>query len=163
MSKLYSLKDQYLSVEDDINSSDEISEEQLMTIESIKDDINQKSINIGYLIKNLECDVSAIDDAVKNMQERQSKLMKKIEYLKQYLKYNLESCQIKEINSPYFDIRIRINPPSVKIEDEGLVPDQYFNEKIIKNIDKRRISDDLKNNIFVPGVTFTQATRLEIK
>lgn len=163
MSKLYSLKNQYLSVEEDINSSDEISEEQLFTLESIEDDINNKSINIGYLIKNFEAEINAIDDAVKSMQDRQSKIMKKVESLKQYLKYNLESCHINEIKSPYFDIKLKLNPPSVKIEDENLIPEHYFCEKTIKNIDKRKISDDLKNNIFVPGVQLTRASRIEIK
>lgn len=163
MSKLFELKNTYLSIEDEINSSDEISEEQLMVFESIEDDIKEKSINIGYIIQNLESEIDSIDKAIKSMQLRQAKLMKKSNSLKEYLKLNLEVCNMKEIKSPYFDIKVKINPYSVLIENESLLPDSYFNEKITKIIDKISIRNDIKNNIFVPGAALSQTTRLEIK
>lgn len=163
MSKLFELKNTYLSIEEEINSSEEISEEQLMVLESIEDDIKEKSINIGYIIQNLESEIDSIDKAINNMQLRQSKLMKKSNSLKEYLKLNLEVCNMKEIKCPYFDIKVKINPYSVLIENESLLPDSYFNEKTTKTIDKISIKNDIKNNIFVPGATLSQTTRLEIK
>jgi len=100
---------------------------------------------------------------MKNMEQRFTRVMKKITALKDYLKTNLEQCNIKEVKSPYFDIKIRTNPPSVIIEDESMIPLQYFREKLMRTLDKSTIAQELKNNIMIPGVHLQRQTRLEIR
>ena len=97
------------------------------------------------------------------MQDRQIKLLNKINCLKDYLKYNLESSKISEVKSPHFDIKVMINTPRVNITDESLIPTQYVKETISKSIDKRSICNDIKNDIIVPGATLERQTRIEIK
>jgi archaellum component FlaC len=163
MKPLYDLTNTYMQIAAQIDDSDSINEEHLFLIESITGDIKEKCINIGYIIQNFEADVDTLDVHIKKMQEKQLRLMNKINSLKSYVKNNLETCDIKRIESPYFNISIKINPASVKVQDESLVPSQYFKEIIKRNLDRKTISEDLKNNIFIPGVTLEKNTRLEIK
>ncbi len=163
MKPLYDLTNTYLEIANQLDDSENIDEEHLFLLESITGDIKEKCINIGYIIQNFELNLEALDSHVKKMQEKQYKLMTKINTLKSYLKNNLETCDIKKIESPYFNISIKINPAAVKIENENLLPNQYFKEIIKRSIDKKTISEDLKNNIFIPGAVLEKNTRLEIK
>lgn len=163
MKPLYDLKNTYLEISNQIEDSDDITEEHLFLLESIEGDIKEKCINIGYVIQNFEANVDMLDSHIKDMHEKVHKLMKKINTLKSYMKNNLETCNIKKIDSPYFNISIKLNPPSVKIENEDLIPSQYFKEIVQRSIDKKTISNDLKNNIYIPGAHLEKNTRLEIK
>jgi hypothetical protein len=100
---------------------------------------------------------------MQEMKTRADKLNNKIENIKTWLKSNLEKCDIKEINSPHFDIKIKLNPESVVVKDENLVPYFYFKEIIRRQLDKSLLSKALKDNMIIPGVFLERRTRLEIK
>lgn len=160
---LYKISQSYKEIVEQIEECEDFSDEHKALLDSIGTDLKDKAINIGSLVQNLEAEANAIDEAVKKMQDRQSRLMNKILSLKDYLKHNLESCAVKEIKSPEFDIRIKTNPPSVVINNESEIPEQYYKETVTKRIDKLSISQQLKNNIFIPGATLETRTRIEIR
>ena len=161
--RLFDIANKYQYAIDLIASSDEISEDYKDMLDNIESDLKDKAVNVAAMIKNLEAEEQAIDEAVQQMQGRQEKLLKKTQWLRDYLKYHLEQCKIDEVKSPFFDIRIRLNPASVVIEDESLVPTGYFKESIVRRLDKTSMAQDLKNNAFIPGVHLERRTRLEIK
>lgn len=163
MKPLYEIANKYQELMAQVMECDELSIEQLANIESIDGNLQEKAINIGALVKNLEVQQDGIEKAISSMNERSIKIQSKINHLKEYLKVNLERCEIKEVNSPYFDIKIKLNPASVIIKDEQLIPDQYFREILTKRVDKMLLSKELKNNIMIPGVSLERQTRLEIK
>jgi len=160
---LYQMSSQYQSLMQNIIESDEITVEQLQSIESVNDSIEEKAKAMGALIKNMEAEYKAIQEAIMTMEERAIILNNKIENIKDYLKINLEKCEIKEVKSPWFDIKIKMNPASVVIKDENLIPTEYFKETLMRKVDKSLISQSLKNNIMIPGVLLERRTRLEIK
>jgi hypothetical protein len=147
----------------EIMDCDELSHEQLQSIESVNDSMEEKAKSIAALIKNMESEETAIDSAINKMEERRNKITRKIQLMADYLKTNLEKCDIKEIKSPWFDIKIKFNPVSVLVSDEKLIPSEYFKEMIMRRLDKTLLSQNLKNNIMIPGVKLERRTRLEIK
>jgi SMC interacting uncharacterized protein involved in chromosome segregation len=161
--KLFEISTQYQSLMNDIAECDELTTEQLQAIESVDDSLQEKAKAVGAFIKNLEADYFAIHEAIKTMEDRARKVNAKIENLKEYLKCNLEKCDIKEIKSPYFDIRIKLNPASVIVNDENLIPEQYLKEKLYRFVDKAMIAKELKNNVLIPGVMLERRTRIEIR
>jgi len=161
--KLFEISTQYQALMDEIAQCDELSAEQLQALESVDDSLQEKAKAVGAFIKNMEADYFAINDAIKTMEERARKINTKIENLKQYLKDNLEKCDIKEVKSPFFDIRIKSNPASVIVQDEALVPEQYYKEKVMRSLDKALLSQELKNNVLIPGVMLERRTRIEIR
>ena len=163
MKPLYEIAVEYQRCLNDVLNMDDLSEDKLTELDQLDDDIKNKAINTAAVIKNLELESESIDKAILSMQERKGKVEKKIDYLKKYLKENMERCNLKEVKSPYFDIKLLTNPPSVLINDEKLVPPQYYREIITKKLDKNLISQELKNNTFIPGTLLEQRTRLEIR
>jgi hypothetical protein len=160
---LYELSAEYQRLMDEVIQSDELSETLLSSIAFMHDSIEDKAKQIGKIIKNLEAEHCAIINAMQEMKQRADKLDNKIENIRDWLKVNMEKCDIKKINSPYFDIQIKNNPASVIIKDETLIPKAYFNEMIMRKVNKSLLSQELKNNIMIPGVFLEYRTRLEIK
>ena len=160
---LFEISAKYQQIMQDIMDSDELSNEQLQSIEVMADSMEDKAKEIGSIIKNMEAQYKAIQEACMIMESRSIKLSNKIEGIREFLKTNLEKCDIKKIESPWFDINIRYNAPSVTIIDNTMIPEQYFRESTIKTINKMLISQELKNNVMIPGVRLEKKTRLEIR
>jgi predicted nuclease with TOPRIM domain len=146
-----------------IQESDEISPETMDELEKVDDDIKEKAKSIAGFIKNLEAESKAINEAILSMEKRASSIDKKIENLRVYLKDNLEKCNIQKINSPWFDIMIRTNPHSVVIQNDALIPNDYFSTKEVRSINKIALKSAIMGGMSIPGALLTQNTRLEIR
>lgn len=158
---IYPVKNQFpFIIDEQIFENGEYKEDIKLNTETIEDD----AISIASYIKNLEVEEAGINEAVKNMTERKRVLQYRIEGLKHFLQTNLQANNITEIStSPYFKIKIKKNPPKVEMEPGVIVPDEYLRTKTITEIDKSKISDELKNGVLLEFAKLTQSTRIEIK
>lgn len=161
--RLYEISNNYQRIADAIENSDEISTELLQELDAVEQNMSAKIENIGALIANLECEAQAIDEVIERQFVRQKRVNKKIENLKDYIKFELERCGINKMSTPQFDLSIRANPPSVVIQDESSIPEKYFKDRIMRSLDKSLISQDLKNNCDIPGVILERRTRIDIR
>jgi hypothetical protein len=163
MKPLYEISIEYQRLINDLSDCDEIDEGQVQLLNDLTSDIKEKAINVGAFIKNMEAEAQAIECGIAEMEKRKSRLLNKSQKLKDYLKQHLEECEMREIKSTYFDIKIRSNPSSVMINDEALIPKEYIRETILSRIDKTQLSQALKNNMIIPGALLVRNTRLEIR
>lgn len=163
MKPLYEIANDYLFLINQLAESEEITDEQMELLDQSRDNLQQKIINVGAFIRNLESEQDAIEKAIDDMAERSSKLTKKIDKLKEYVKVTMENFNIKDVKSPYFQIKVRANPPSIVIQDEKMIPSKYIKESVTRKIDKQLIYQELKNDIKIPGALIENKTRLEIK
>lgn len=163
MRPLYEITNEYQSLMAQIMEADEISDDMLADLHAVQGDIKEKAVNVAAFLKNLEVEADGIQKAIESMEDRARKVSRKMESLRDYLKHNLEACQMKEVKSPFFDIRIRLNPASVDIKDETAIPDGYWREISTRRVDKTLIARDLKSNILIPGAELVRHTRLEVR
>lgn len=163
MKQLYELTNEYKKLFHEINESDEITEEQILYLRELNLSINDKIINISYVIKNLEVESNGIDDAISSMTDRSIRVNRKINRLKEYVKTNMIESDIKEIKNPYFDIKLRISREAVDTYNESLIPEKYVKEIKMLRIDKSMIKEDIKNGVEVPGAKLKRETNLHIK
>ena len=115
----------------------------------------------------MESDKREIDFLKEQIAARETAYIKEINRLQDYLKINMERCKIKEINCPYFTIKLKINPPSTDILDESQIPEQYMRTReIVKTEikpDKNAIKEEvLKTGVQIPGAFVTQKTQVKI-
>lgn len=136
------------------------------TINSLTTPFTQKALGVGYYLKNLEADAVAI----KSERERLSMLAEvnkaKFEWLKGYLKRNMEQVQTLKVSSPTLTLAIQKSPPSVVIDDETKVNDKY--KRVIpehKEVDKKAILEEWKTSgLGVDGAHIVDTnTHLRIK
>lgn len=160
---LYKITNEYISCYNELIGNDEFSLECIEnTLESIQEEIKDKAISIGAIIKNIECDIDSIQKAEKSMKERREKLTRKSEFLKDYILKNILLCGIDKIFSPEFDIKVKSCPSSVKIEDGSMVPELFMRTKIISEPDKIKLKEALNNGAIIEGITLINNNKLVI-
>ena len=163
MKPLYEITNEYLSLLNEFYESDDITDEQMELLDRIKGDLKDKITNVAAFIKNLEVEHCAIENAIDAMVARSSGIIKKIQRLREYLLINMKSCDINEVNSPFFKVKIKNNPPCVRVTDEKMLPNDYVSETVIHRIDKALLLRHLKNNVDIPGAVIEQKERIDIR
>jgi predicted nuclease with TOPRIM domain len=164
MFPLYQLANDYQQAMDELSAIDDLSEEILRdTLDGLAGDLEQKSLQIAAYIKNIEAEASAIKEIEESRKDKRQRLERRLAKLKDYLKFNLERCNIKKISSPELDIAIQKNPYSLVIEDANLIPAEFIHVKEEVVIDRVLIKQALKDGAHVPGIRLESSNRLSIK
>lgn len=162
---LYVLAGEYLAIANKLNDSDLDEQTISDTLEGLSGELEVKATNVAMFIKNLEAQALAIKEAEKQMAERRKAIEKKAEQINAYLKDNMQRTGITKIESPYFALTLKNNPPRVVIDDESAIPSIFMVEPLppAPSPDKKLIGDKLKAGEDVPGCHLEQGQRLEIK
>ncbi len=164
MKPLYEIAQEYKLMAEELFEAEEITPEMIERFNQASGDIKQKAINCASFIKNMEAEYECIKNAMKDMDKRGERLAKKAQRLRDYLANNLQSADIKEVKTPYFDIKVKLNNPGVSIMDENVIPSLYFKETMVKRIDKLAIKEDIQlRGMIIPGACLERKTRLEIR
>lgn len=135
----------------------------LMKLEENELAMEKKAIAIASFIKNMDAERAAIDEAKKAMAEREKRFKKRIEELEDYLQTNMERRSITHISCPYFDIKLKKCPPSVDIQDEEELPDEYKRTKTEIVPDKIKMREEMMAGVIIPGASLKNKLRLEIR
>lgn len=165
MTSLYQLTNEFQLLATKLNESDYDEQTIADTLEGASGDIETKATNVAMFIRNLESSAEAIKQAEKEMADRRKAIEKKAESIRQYLKDNMQRCGITKIDSPYFALTLKKNPPSVIIDDAGAIAGELYvyPEAPAPYPDKKAIAELLKAGKVVNGAHLEQAERLEIK
>ncbi|MCX8017689.1 MAG: siphovirus Gp157 family protein [Rhodocyclaceae bacterium] len=135
------------------------------TLEGLQGDLQVKATNVAAFVRNLEATAQAIKQAEEQMAARRKAIEARAERIRQYLLENLKACGIQRIESPWFVIALRDNPPSVEVFDEAQLPPEFLVAPPPPDPrpDKRAILAALKAGREVPGARIVRGQRVEIK
>jgi hypothetical protein len=146
--------------------SGEIPPEQIAdTLEALDGDIREKVVNVAAFSRNLESTAQAVREAAKAMLARADRIEKRAESVRAYLCFQMQAAGITKIESPWFTVAVRKNPPAVLVDDEASLPDEF---KVIPPTpaprpDKPAIARALKEGREVPGCRLFASERLEVR
>tara|TARA_B100001029_G_scaffold141582_1_gene121085 strand:- start:5184 stop:5675 length:492 start_codon:yes stop_codon:yes gene_type:complete len=132
-------------------------------IESIEGEFKSKSANVAKYIRNLEHLAQGIKEIESSQRDRRNSLEKKIARLKDYLRINFEKTNTEKIESDDIVIAVYKNPVKVNIIDEEKIPEEFFQIKESKLLNKDKIKESLKNGEDIPGCELIQEKRISIK
>ena len=88
---------------------------------------------------------------------------KKIARLKDYLRINFEKTNTEKIESDDIVIALYKNPVKVNIIDEEKIPEEFFQVKESKSLNRDKIKESLSNGEDIPGCELIQEKRISIK
>lgn len=129
--------------------------------------LKDKQLAVVAWLKNNDANIELLDGAIKQLQARKKSMQARYESLKDYLLFNMKASNISEISAPdlTFTAKIKLNPPSVMIEDDSLIPSEYMTVPVAPPPapDKTLIKEAIKAGKEVPGCKLTQGERVEIK
>ena len=164
MGKLYEIAERYKNLEDLLDSDNAGDAETVikLALDDVQEEFDIKAENIAKMIRAKEVDVNGIDEEIKRLQNRKKTDQNKILYLKQYLFEHMKLLKKDKIKGKLFTLSIKKTPPKVAIEEEEIIPKEYWRPQP-DILDKKSILDALKNNMEIPGVKLEQGTTLGIR
>lgn len=161
MPKLYELSTAYNAILQQLEDADETQLEMLTdSLECVQASIEVKVDGISKMLKIIS-DTSAIDAEIDRLQKMKRSAQSKERWLKSYLQSQMELMGIEKLKTDLFQVSIQNNPPAVDDYDPALIPASY--QKVTYDIDRRRILDDLKNGLNVPGCALKQSKSIRIR
>lgn len=161
---LYQLAEQYLQAFNELSNL-ELPEEAINdTLEGLQGEVAEKAQNLAAYILNLNLELDSIKTVENKMKDKRLALVKRIDWLKQYLKSNMERCGITEIkaNDGSFTAKLAKGRSSVLIEDESKFLDDSPYVKWERSISKTAIKEALDNGELVDGAKLIQSPSLKI-
>ena len=135
------------------------------TLDGLTGDIEVKAASVAAVYLNMQAWAKAAQEASKALKERAARIEKRADALKEYMQMALETAGLTKIEGPEFTVSIRKNPPSVKIDPEADLGDEWmvFPEPPPPTPDKRKIGQALKDGAQIKGCSLVQTTRLDIR
>ena len=165
--KLYEIAGEYRALLSLLDNSDEDeidSESFRMAIDALETDFTLKSTNIACLIRELSSEAQAIAETAYAMKKRVQKLERRSDWLRDYLRNQMQMTGIHAAKDARISITLKKNPVSVQIEAPESLPMTYC-RVVPQRIepDKTAIKTALKSGVDVPGCALVQTTRLDIQ
>lgn len=132
----------------------------------IKSEIEDTVENIAKYILELKATEKALKDEEQRIKSRRETIHNNYEWLKNYIMTEMATAGIKKVSKDLFSVWIADNPPSIEIENEELIPEQFI--RIIPEIrepNKKAILEHFKGTgEIVEGTRVNQDKRhLEIR
>ncbi len=162
---LYAVADQYLQDVAKLQDLDLDPQTVADTLEAMQGDLEVKATNVAMFIRNLESLADQIKQAEAAMAARRKAIETRAESIREYLLTNMVRTGISKIESPYFRISLRNNPPSVVVDDPDAIPWEYQRQKPAPppEVDKVAVKEALKSGITVPGARLVVGQSVTIK
>lgn len=169
MTSLYILAAEYRVLLDTLTDGDFDATTIADTIEAsnLPDDLSAKAQNVEYAARNIEADIPAIDAEIERLQARKAGKLKTAQGLRDYLLACMQSADLQKIETPMFSFSQRKNPPAVVLEDEKLLPAEYWRtpepKPPVSAPDKAAIKAACLVGQDVPGAKLVQGIKLSVK
>lgn len=160
---IFQIEQEYLELANQlIESGGECSPELELQLTINQDQLEQKARGYGFVVKQMENDISIIDAEIKRLNELKKSRLKTIDRLETTVSNAMQLYQIEKLETPTLKISFR-KSESIEIDNEGDIPAQFLKEKISYTIDKVAIKEAIKKGEVVIGARLQQNKNIQIK
>ena len=127
-----------------------------------QNEIQEKAINYGFVLKTFEGDVSLISEEIKRLTAIKKAKENAIDRMKDAVLNAMQIYSIEKVSSPTLNISIR-RTESIEVPLLELLDDRFVTEKIVKSADKIGIKKALKDGEMIEGAFIQANYNLQIK
>jgi hypothetical protein len=160
---LYQIEQEYLNiVQSIIDAGGEITEEQETALSISKEQLQNKGVCYGFIVKELEGNIDLIDLEIKRLQALKKPLVNSIDRLKNNLSQAMQMFDVTELKTPLLKINFR-KSESIEVTDIDLLDADFVKTTITKAADKIAIKEAIKAEIPVRGAVLITNYNLQIK
>jgi hypothetical protein len=158
--KLYEIAEQYQSIQSLAESEDATMVLAVAdTMEAIEGDFKDKAQAVVAASMNISADIAAIDAQIKRLQDKKKSIQSRVDWLRNYLKRNMDATGITKISCPLFSATLAAPGKKVEITDETKIPDKYVRVKTVVDPDIPAILMALKEGADIPGAMLVDSER----
>lgn len=159
---LFQIKTEYQQIVDAlVESGGELTPEIEQSLKINQDQLQEKAINYGYVIKQADYEVDMIDQEIARLQAMKKSREAMVNKLKSTISDAMTLYGIDKIESSMMKLSFR-KSETVEITNESLIPSEYLITQPVK-ISKALIKDSIKSGNEVPGATISINFNLQIK
>ena len=171
MTSLYNIGNELQSIADDVTvlleqgadpNSDEV-QHLLQKMVAQESDWDAKALRVAKFLNHIKAQQEIVKLEVDRLQKKMKQLGSTFDNLHDLLLWQMQGFGKTEIKDPILSIKVRDNPPSVIIEDESLIPNDYKTEKTTVTVNKTRIKAAFNAGEQVDGANIVNSQRLEFK
>jgi hypothetical protein len=160
---LYQIEQEYLNiVQSIIDAGGEITEEQETALSISKEQLQNKGVCYGFIVKELEGNIDLIDLEIKRLNALKKPLVNSIDRLKNNLSQAMQMFDVTELKTPLLKINFR-KSESIEVTDIDLLDADFVKTTITKAADKIAIKEAIKAEIPVRGAVLLTNYNLQIK
>lgn len=160
---LYQIEQEYLNiVQSIIDAGGEITEEQETALSISKEQLQNKGVCYGFIVKELEGNIDLIDLEIKRLNALKKPLVNSIDRLKNNLSQAMQMFEVTELKTPLLKINFR-KSESVEVTDIDLLDADFVKTTITKAADKIAIKEAIKQGENVQGAVLVTNQNLQIK
>lgn len=162
MAKLYEITNDFQTVlEMDIENAED-ADAMVQLLEEVKTRFEDKAEGVMKIVRMTEGDVAAFKLEEERIYKARKAKEKKVEWLKEYLRRNMQMTETKVCQAGIFKL-MRVNAkPSVLIENETILPQDFIVRKEVLSPDKGRIFEVLSGGGQVPGAALVPNEYLKV-
>lgn len=160
---LYQIEQEYISLANQIiDNEGELTEELETALMINQEQLEQKGKGYGYIIKDIEAEIDAIDVEIKRLSAMKKSRTNAVDKLKTTLSDAMQLFQISELKTPTLKISFR-KSESVEVEEIGLLDAKFVKVVATYSADKTAIKEAIKNGEEVVGAVLKTNQNLQIK
>lgn len=141
--KLYEIAPEFASLVE----QEELTDQDMERLDELGLAIEVKASNIAALTDNMGLFVDMCKAEEQRISAKRKAVENRIKLVNDYLKNNMEAAGIMELEIGTRKISLQRNPPKMVIDDEGKIPNNFFN-LVPENweLDKAKLKYALKKN-----------------
>lgn len=148
--QLYKLTKEYESALNDLSSMEDLTPEMVAdSLAALQGEVEEKGRAVAAFTLNVDADITALKEHEAAIAAKRKALEKRRDWMRDYLRENMERCGITKIESPYFNITLTKPRKQVVIDDESALPRDYM--RVVESPDKTLIKQALDDKYTVPG------------
>jgi len=160
---LYQIENEYLQLSEMlIESEGELTPELEQALEINGNNLKNKAVNYGYVIKQMEGNVDLIDAEIKRLQAMKKSRVNAAELLKETIKTAMLMYDLNTIEIPTLKLSFR-KSESIEIINEAQLTEQFTTTKTTVTPNKVAIKEAIKNGEVVEGAVLVTNLNLQIK
>ena len=162
MATIYELTDDYAAklteLGELLQDGREVSNEQVIWLLELQDNIGEKVVNIGKFVKNLDASSSAISAEVARLTAKKRGIDNHIKALKDASVAAMTLLNVDKVHDDIMPVRLQNNSQySVFVESVDSLPDRY--KQVSYTADKKALLAD-KDSLDIQGVTITKGQHI---
>lgn len=158
---LYEIASLYRQIADMEPETDEERAAMIQALDEVEDQFESKLENCIYFLRNTESREMEIMAEENRLMAKRKKLERKAESFRNYIEAMMMLAQRREAKAGIFDVKFKLNPWSVTINDLNAVPDEFFITR--RDVSREKLQEARREGIMVPGVEFVRNERMVIE
>ena len=161
--KLYEMPRVYEQLYASMTSDEEVTDEQMLAaLAEVDESFRTKVENCAKVLSQLEASAESCGREMTRLSKRKKSCENRARWMKDYVHECMLDMGMNHVDGDIFRVIIQKNPPSVLIEDESVVPEEYYVTPPPK-VSKSAIKEAIDGGAEVPGCRLQRTESLRVK